>query len=175
MTNCDFAETVGEAHFYDDRLVAYRKRVKMESGDASWHKLTLEELIRLTSPKPKAALGHCEKKPKEIPLPHRTPLDPRTTVRRRDSSRASRSGDGLEPPPLAEARDDLNSYVVTRWCPWFSRTFEAISEENLNMLRVRILRVHGDETPLLLELLAAALLVLKLPNAPSFLLHPAAE
>ncbi|KAK2825780.1 hypothetical protein Q5P01_019994 [Channa striata] len=81
----------------------------MESGYASWHKLTLEELIRLTSPKPKAALGHCEKKPKEIPVPHRTPLDPRTTVRRRDSSRASRSGDGLEPPPRAEARDDLNS------------------------------------------------------------------
>ncbi|KAK2832717.1 hypothetical protein Q5P01_016606 [Channa striata] len=29
MTNCNFAETVGEVRFYDDRLVAYRKRVEM--------------------------------------------------------------------------------------------------------------------------------------------------
>ncbi|KAK2812699.1 hypothetical protein Q5P01_001000 [Channa striata] len=123
MTNCNFAETVGEVRFYDDRLVAYRKRVKMESGYASWHKLTLEELIRLTSPKPKAALGHREKKPKEIPVPHRTPLDPRTTApessRRRDSSSAGVAGGGAaraevtqraSPPELSRsvAGDELS-------------------------------------------------------------------
>ena len=29
MTNCNFAENVGVVAFYDDRLVAYRKRVEM--------------------------------------------------------------------------------------------------------------------------------------------------
>lgn len=60
----------------------------------------------------------------------------------------------------------MRSYIVTKWCPWFSRTFGELSEENLNMLTVRLLRVHVEEGPVLLEVLAAALIVLKAPNAP---------
>jgi hypothetical protein len=29
MTNCNFAENIGTVDFYNDRLVAYRKRVEM--------------------------------------------------------------------------------------------------------------------------------------------------
>ena len=29
MTNCNFAEEIGTVDFYDERLVAYRKRVEM--------------------------------------------------------------------------------------------------------------------------------------------------
>lgn len=69
-------------------------------------------------------------------------------------------------PPQAESRCDLRSYIMTEWCPWFSRTFGVLSEANLNMLTVRLLRAHVEEGPVQLELLAAALIVLKAPNTP---------
>lgn len=138
----------------------------MESSYASWHELTLEELIRLTSPKARAtSSGRHEKKPAGIPLLLRTRFERQRTIPLGDVEQ-SHWGDEAEPPPRAEAQDDLNSYVMTKWCPWFSRTFGVLSEGNLNMLTVRLLRVHSDDTPLLLELLATVLLVLKLPNAP---------
>ncbi|KAK2841805.1 hypothetical protein Q5P01_012005 [Channa striata] len=192
LENMNIALFEAEPEWYAKHFSFTRPRVHINGNMstnkcyASWHKLVLEELRSLTSPKPKAVLGNCKKKPNEIPLPPRTPLGLRTMLHRRDSSRSCFC-DKLESPPHAEAQDDLYLCVVTRWCPWFSRTFGMISEENLKMLMVKLLRVHDDETTLLLELLAMVLLVLKLPNAPrppscrdqslatSFLLSPAAE
>lgn len=69
-------------------------------------------------------------------------------------------------PPRPGAQDDLNSYIILRWCPWFSQMFGVLSDENLNMLMIRLLRLNSEEAPILLELLTAAALVLKQPNIP---------
>ena len=126
----------------------------MMSQDAAWHKLTLEELIGLTSSKCLTDLAkEYDKRPDRVQL-----------FLNRQSSTAELDT-GLTPPRPC-AQDDLNSYIILRWCPWFSQTFGVLSEENLNMLTVRLLRLNSQEAPILLELLTAVLLVLKQPNVP---------
>ena len=95
-----------------------------------------------------------EKKPKRVQL---FSLLQRSTTEEPDG--------GLS-PPRAGAQDDLDSYVILRWCPWFSQTFGVLTESHLNTLTVRLLRLNSEETPIPLELLTAVLLVLKQPNVP---------
>lgn len=124
------------------------------SCGATWHELTLEELICLTSSKSLMELTtEYEKKPNRVQL----------LINKQ--SRTSEPDKSLT-PPRASAQDDLNSYIILRWCPWFSRTFGVLSEAHLNMLTIRLLRLNSEEAPILLELLTAVLLVLKLPNVP---------
>ena len=118
-----------------------------------WHTQTLEELLCLTSSTSLAKLTKdYEKKPNRVQLLI-------------NAVKHSEPDNGLTPPQVG-AQDDLNSYIVLRWCPWFSRTFGVLSEENLNMLTIRLLRLSSEEAPIQLELLAATSLVLKLPNIP---------
>ncbi|KAJ8009790.1 hypothetical protein DPEC_G00068070 [Dallia pectoralis] len=125
----------------------------MSLGTA-WHELTLQEMICLTSGKPLTELAReYEKKPDRVQL---LIID--------------QSATGVLPesltPPRPSAQDDLESYVILKWCPWFSRTFGVLSDAHLNMLTIRLLRLNTDETPVLLELLTAVSLVLKQPNVP---------
>lgn len=119
-----------------------------------WHTLTLEELICLTSSKSLVELTkEYEKKPNRVQL----------------FSHMQSSTEELDinlTPPRAGAQDDLNSYIILRWCPWFSRTFGVLNDSNLNMLTIRLLRLNSEETPILLELLTVVSLVLKQPNVP---------
>lgn len=123
-------------------------------SSATWHEMTLEELICLTSSKSLKEITKCyEKKPNRVQL----------LIKRQTSTRKP---DIPIEPPRAYAQDNLNSYIVLKWCPWFSRTFGVLSEMNLYMLTIRVLRLHSVQAPILLELLAAASLVLKQPNVP---------
>ena len=124
------------------------------SWAAMWHELTLEELICFTSTRSLMELTEeYEKKPNRVQL--------------LINSRSWRSEpDPSLIPPRASAQDDLNSYTILRWCPWFSRTFGVLSDADLNMLTIRVLRLNSEASPILLELLTAASLVLKLPNVP---------
>lgn len=120
---------------------------------ATWHKLTLEELLCLTSSRSQTELAkEYENKPNRVQL--------------MIGSQRSSEPDLNHVPPQASAQDDLNSYIMLRWCPWFSRTFGVLSEANLNMLTLRLLRLNSEEAPILLELVTAAMLVLTQPNIP---------
>lgn len=126
------------------------------SSSVTWHKRTLEELICLTSGASLTELTErYEKKPNRVQL-----------LVKKQSASATLEQDGLIGPPGARAGDDLNSYILLRWCPWFSRTFGALSDANLYMLTVRLLRLDSEQAPILLELLSAVCLVLKQPNVP---------
>lgn len=130
----------------------------MSPPGATWHELTLEELICLTSSKSLSELTReYEKKPNRVQL---------LIDDKQRSANNEQPGDESLTPPRAVAQDDLKSYTVLRWCPWFSRTFGVLSDAHLNMLTVRLLRLNSEENPILLELLTAVTLVLKLPNVP---------
>ncbi|KAI4822171.1 hypothetical protein KUCAC02_007730 [Chaenocephalus aceratus] len=84
--------------------------------------LPLEELLCLTSSKTVAELTReYEKKPNRVQL----------LIGRRGS--AGQKDESLA-PPRATVQDDLNSYIILRWCPWFSRTFGVLSDADLNAL-----------------------------------------
>lgn len=125
----------------------------MSLGD-TWHKLTLEELICLMSPKSVAELTkEYEKKPNQVQLLIT------------DEGVTGEMDNDLT-PPRAGAQDDLNSYIILRWCPWFSQIFGVISDANLNKLTLRLLRLYTEDAPILLELLTAISLLLRQPNIP---------
>lgn len=69
-------------------------------------------------------------------------------------------------PPKAGPQDDLNTYIILKWCPWFSHTFGVLSEEHVNMLTFRLLARNSVRMQLPLELVTAILLVLTEPNVP---------
>lgn len=125
----------------------------MSLGD-TWHKLTLEELICLTSSKSLVELTkEYEKKPNQVQLLIT------------DQGAMAELDNDLT-PPRAGAQDNLNSYIILRWCPWFSQAFGVILDANLNMLTLDLLRFYTEDAPILLELLTATSLVLKQPNIP---------
>jgi hypothetical protein len=118
------------------------------------HKLTLEELICLTSSKSLSELTKdYDMKPNRVQLLI-------------NKERSMCELDNSLTPPQASAQDDLNTYIILRWCPWFSQTFGVLSDSNLNMLTIRLLRLNSEEAPILLEVLTAVSLVLKQPNVP---------
>lgn len=124
---------------------------------AMWHKLTLEELMCLTSSKSRTELAKdYEDKPNRVQLLSST------------KQSCNEPPDDSLVPPQASAQDDLNSYIILKWCPWFSQTFGVLSDANLNMLTLRLLRLNSKDAPVLLELLTAVALVLKVPNIPYF-------
>lgn len=99
---------------------------------ATWHELTLEESICLTSSKSLTELTtEYEKKPNRVQLLINT-------------QRSTSEPDKSLTPPRAGAQDDLNSYIILRWCPWFSRTFGVLSEANLSTLTIRLLRLNSE-------------------------------
>ena len=121
---------------------------------ARWHKLTLEELLCVT---PSTALVELTEKHE----------DKRNRLQLLISEgNSTLSEDKITAPPQACGQDDLDSYIILRWCPWFSRTFGVLSDGNLNMLTLRLLRINSEKRPILLELLAAVSLVLKQPDIP---------
>lgn len=125
------------------------------NSSVPWHKRTLEELICLTSGASLTELTErYEKKPKRVQL----------LVKKQSTSTVEQ--DSLIEPPKACASDDLNSYILLRWCPWFSQMFGVLTDANLCMLTVRLLRLNSEQAPILLELLLAVYLVLKQPNVP---------
>lgn len=118
------------------------------------HKLTLEELICLTSSKSLSELTkEYNMKPNRVQLL----INKERSMCELDNSLI---------PPQASAQDDLNTYIILRWCPWFSQTFGVLSDSNLNMLTIRLLRLNSEAAPILLEVLTAVSLVLKQPNVP---------
>ena len=120
-----------------------------------WHKLTLEELLCLTSSKSLVELTkEYEKRPNRVQL-----------FLRKQSCTGGLVDHG-HAPPCASAQDDLDSYIILRWCPWFSNMFGVLSDANLNMLTLKLLRLNSEEHPISLELLSTALLVLTQPNVP---------
>ena len=125
------------------------------SWGPTWHELTLEELICLTSSKSLRELNKgYDMKPNRVPL----------LIKKQSST--SKLDDVSLRPPQSGAQDDLNSYIILKWCPWFSRMFGVLSDANLNTLTLRLLRLNSEEAPVLLELLTAAVLVLTHPNVP---------
>lgn len=69
-------------------------------------------------------------------------------------------------PPKAKPSDDLYTYVLSSWCPWYVRTYGAIVDTHLNTLIARVLQ-RGMSTNGTLELLNAVLLLLTQPNTTS--------
>lgn len=123
------------------------------SWATAWHELTLEDLICLTSSRSCVELTkEYETKPNRLQL----------MINVQSSNEPVLD----QAPPRATAQDDLNSYIMLRWCPWFSQTFGRLSDANLNMLAVRLLRLNSEEAPILLELVIAVMLVLTQPNIP---------
>lgn len=119
-----------------------------------WHKLTLEELICLTSSESLTELTErYKKKSNRVQL----------LIKKQNSTHEP---DSLIEPPRAHAQDSFNWYIILRWCPWFSRTFGVLSDMHLYMLTIRLLRLNSEQAPILLELLTAVSLVLKQPNVP---------
>lgn len=118
------------------------------------HRLTLEELICLTSSK---SLSELTKDYDMKPNPVQLLINKERSTCELDNSLI---------PPKASAQDDLNTYIILRWCPWFSQTFGVLSDSILNMLTIRLLRLNSEEAPILLEVLIAVSLVLKQPNVP---------
>lgn len=129
----------------------------MSSLCTIWHLLTLEELISLTSCK------YCQ----ELTHAYQEKIPPNVQV---CMNQSANDDTGIFwdkfTPPVANGQDDLNSYIILRWCPWFSRTFGILSDSNLYMLTVRLLRLYSEQHPILLELIAAVALVLTQPNVP---------
>lgn len=82
------------------------------------------------------------------------------------SSAPRRGYVGAPPPPKAAPSDDLYTYVLSRWCPWYARTYGAIADTHLNTLVARTLQ-RETSTNGTLELLNAVILVLTQPNTPS--------
>lgn len=125
---------------------------------AQWHALTLEELMCLTAPK--------------------SPTDPTEDSESNRGTRGQRvigeddcagaQNDGFRMPPKAKAQDDLNSYIILRWCPWYSRAFGVLCESNLSTLAVKLLTgtIDSKKPRISLELLTAVTLVLTQPNVP---------
>lgn len=120
------------------------KTSAMETDVRGWHELTLEELLHLTSSRSSGGTGYIGQL----------------------SYRCDFCKLGELTPPRAGSQDDLNSYIILKWCPWFSRTFGALSESHLNTLTVQLLARDSEDTPIPLELVASVLLVLTEPNVP---------
>lgn len=141
-------------HLAPSTLQPHKQHSKEMSWPTTLHELTLEELICLTSSKTLTELTKdYETKPNRVQLL----ISKESSICEPDNSLI---------PPQASAQDDLNSYIILRWCPWFSRTFGVLSDATLNMLTLRLLRLNSEEAPILLEVLTAVSLVLKQPNVP---------
>lgn len=109
-----------------------------------WNTLTLEELILLT----------CSAE----------------AERPEDRARGNRAGERApsatdEPPPKRLPHDDLETYIVLRWCPWFSRSFGPLSDGDMNAVTVRLLSFpECSASTSALEVLTAVAIVLTRPN-----------
>lgn len=126
---------------------------------AHWHTLTLEELIRLAEVRP-------------LVSSHESLYG--TEEGTRQLTWADKKEANVDRPPKAEVQDDLHSYVILRWCPWYSRTFGAVSEADLNALTVKLLArtAESNKSRASLELLTGVTLVLTQPNIPHLPKHP---
>lgn len=110
----------------------------------AWDTLTLEDLLRLTVADNLTGRGDaCQ-----------------------FSLTAEWSSDPTVSPPKATPQDTLCAYIALRWCPWFSRMFGVLSEENLNLLTVKLLAGTRTSAPVVSELLVTVLLMLTVPNVP---------
>lgn len=109
-----------------------------------WHMLTLEELILLT----------CSAQ----------------AERSDDHARSNCTGEFApsatdDPPPKQRVHDDLETYIVLRWCPWFSRSFGPLSDGDMNALTVRLLNFpECSVSTSALKVLTAVAIVLTCPN-----------
>lgn len=110
-----------------------------------WHTLTLEELILLTcSAQADRSDGHA-------PSRHAGAFVPSNTD---------------NPPPTRLAHDDLKTYIILRWCPWFSQSFGPLSDSDMYTLTVRLLSIpECSASTGALEVLTTVALVLTRPNA----------
>lgn len=115
---------------------------KAEMDGDCWHRLTLEEMILLTCST--SSQGN-------------TGTD--NTVH---MDRLFAANNTL---PKRLAQDDLETYIVARWYPWFSRSFGPLSDCDMNMLAVKLLRSSKCCTSTTaLEVLTAVAIVLTRPN-----------
>lgn len=104
-----------------------------------WHMLTLEELILLT----------CSAQAE------RSDIHARSCTGEFVPSAADDS------PPKRLLHDDLETYIVLRWCPWFSRSFGPLSDGDVNALTVRLLNFpECAASTSALEVLTAVAIVL---------------
>ena len=104
-----------------------------------WHELRLDELLCLASSKPIHELHRLGE-----PLP-----------------RALESG-----PPPAEQQQELVDYVLTVWCPWFSREFGSVDEACVFRLTRRMLQLHTHESSICWSTVIAATSLLVTHNQP---------
>lgn len=109
-----------------------------------WHTLTLEELILLA----------CSAQSSQPNNHTRSDYTGEACVLSAD-----------DPPPKRIAQDDLETYIVLRWCPWFSRSFGPLSDGDMSALTVRLLRSpECSASTSALEVLTAVAIVLTRPN-----------
>lgn len=115
---------------------------KAEMDGDCWHRLTLEEMILLT----------CS-------------TGSRGNTGADNTVHTDRLFAANNTPPKRLAQDDLETYIVARWCPWFSRSFGPLSDCDMNTLAVKLLRSSKcRNSTTALEILTAVAIVLTRPN-----------
>ena len=104
-----------------------------------WHELRLDELLCLASSKP-------------FHEPHNLgKLLPRS----------------LEvEPPSADQQHELIDYVLTVWCPWFSREFGSVDDAVIFKLTHRMIQLHTYKSSVCWSTVMAATSLLVTHNQP---------
>ena len=104
-----------------------------------WHELRLDELLCLASSKP-------------VNEPHRLgELLPRS----------------LDPePPPSDQQQELIDYVLTVWCPWFSREFGSLDDAGIFKLTHRMLQLHTYDSRICWSTVTATTILLVTHNQP---------
>lgn len=109
-----------------------------------WHTLTLEELILLT------CSTQTDQSADQAPSKH---------------AGVFVSSPAEDPPPAKLAHDDLKTYIILRWCPWFSRAFGPVADSDIYALTARLLGTPECRASTgALEVLTTVALVLTRPN-----------